>query len=325
MIPRAARGSVAAGDTGMRKLTLSILAASIAFVPAAALAEQHRGGGGHGGGQWRGGGHGGGGHSFRGGGHRRGGFFGGGFFGGGFWGGGGGGSTVVIIGGDGRIMHPGRNWQRRLRRGGFVHPYWWGPQFHVSDWRHYGFADPGHDRRWIRYHDDAYMIDRRGRVVESRENYDWDSYGEQWEMADGIPAYRGRRDYVPTEEDYAWFERHDGEMAGHGDHGRHGGHGGHGGYGGHGGGGWDYSQYSHGGGTVVYGGGPAYGHGYGYGYAYPIIVETTVTTGQTYSEEVIEEYVTVQRPRRRARACNCARPRAPAPRPRPRPPAGERG
>ena len=92
-------------------------------------------------------------------------------------------------------------------------------------------------------------------------------------------------------------------------------------------GGWDMSGYGHGG-TVVHGG---YG-GYGY-YAYPIVIETTTTYGQSYTEEVVEEYVSVQRPRRRVRHCNCARPRAVAPRPRPaprpaprpRPPAGERG
>ena len=99
---------------------------------------------------------------------------------------------MVVIGGDGQVVHPGRNWHRRLRRGHFVHPYWYGSQFHIGDWRGYGFADPGADRRWIRYYDDAYMVDRRGRVVDRREDFDWDRYGEEWEMEEGVPHRRHR-------------------------------------------------------------------------------------------------------------------------------------
>ena len=309
----------------MRKLTLSILAASIALVPAAALAEQQRGGGGHGGGQWRGGGgHGGGQWRGGGGGHRGGnrggGFFGGGFFGGGFFGGGGGGGgqTVVVFGNGGHVQHPGADYRhRRLRRGAYIHPYWYGDQFHVGDWRGYGFRDPGRDRRWIRYYDDAYLVDRGGRVVERHEDYDWDRHGEEWDEEYGVPGYRGRGHRRERGEEHEWAER-DGDE--HHAEGR------------------EHREYRHGG-TVVHGGpaydhgGYAYGYGYGYGYAYPIVIETTTTYGQSYTEEVVEEYVTVQRPRRRVRSCNCARPRAVAPRPRPaprpaprpRPPAGERG
>ena len=154
---------------------------------------------------------------------------------------------------------------------------------------------------------------------------DWDRYGEEWAVEDGIPAYRGSRDWHPGEEDYAWAEDHSGDGPGNRSDG------------------WDYSEYGHVSGGA-YGGAPmpGYGHGYGYGaygygYAYPIVIETTVTMGQTYTEEVVEEYVEVRRPRRRAvrRArpqCACPAPRPvahrPAPRPAPRrrpPPAGERG
>ena len=314
----------------MRTLTLSILAASALLIPATASAEQagggHRGGGAmHGGGNMQGGGHRGGG-AMHGGGNMQGG---GHWRGGGMVGRPGHGPNVVVRHGGGRFMHPGPNFRHhRLQRGFFIHPFWFGPQFHVNNWQVYGFADPGPDRRWVRYYDDAYMIDRGGRVIDMREDFDWDSYGEQWEVEDGIPAYRGSRDYVPDEEDYAWFERHDGEER-HGDR-----HGGDGHRGGHHEDGWDEGQSGHGGSGYGYGG---YGYGYGYGVAYPIVIETTVTTGG-YSEEEVEEYVEVQQARRRVRhvrpRCACPRPAAhrPAPRPAPRrapprrpPPPGERG
>lgn len=208
----------------------------------------------------------------------------------------------------GRHFRPGvghgRHMQRRLHRGFIVPRFWFGPQFHVQNWQLYGFAQPSHDQRWVRYYDDAYLIDREGRIVETREGLDWDEYGERWELEDGIPSYYGSNDYHPGERDYEWVEEHGGHDGGRRGHA----------------GGWDYRGYGHGGhgygpGVSVYGG----GYGYGY-YAYPIIIETTTAASASYViEEVVEEVVETRRPRRR---CNCP-PRRPAPRP--RPPAGERG
>ena len=115
-----------------------------------------------------------------------------------------------------RQMGPmgGQHFQHRLRRGFVVPQFWWGPQFQINNWQMYGFANPGPDGRWIRYYDDAYLIDHDGRIRDTREGLDWDRYGEEWDMADGIPAYRGRRDYRPGEEDYEWAEEHEG----HGEH-----------------------------------------------------------------------------------------------------------
>ena len=115
----------------------------------------------------------------------------------------------------GMTMHrmgpmPGQNFQRRLQRGFVVPRFFWGPQFQINNWQMYGFADPGPDGRWIRYYDDAYLIDHDGRIRDSREGLDWDRYGEQWDMADGIPAYRGSRDYRPGREDEEWAEEHEG-------------------------------------------------------------------------------------------------------------------
>lgn len=238
------------------------------------------------------------------------------------------GPNVVVRQHGGPFMGPGGHFRhRRLERGFFIHPFWFGPQFHVQDWQLYGFPAPPRDHRWVRYYDDAYMIDREGRVRDHRYGLDWDEYGERWEMEDGIPSYYGRGDWRPGEEDYAWFERHgygrerDGERDYAHDRRRSD----HGGY--------DDDDDGYGYGDDGYGppGGcrPAPrgpcggygGYGYGYGVAYPIIIETTVTTGGcgcTVVEEVIEEVVEVrERPRRQRRS--------PPPRRRAPPPAGERG
>ena len=237
------------------------------------------------------------------------------------------GGNVVVRHDGGRFRHPGRHFaHRRLRHGAVIHPFWFGPQFHIANWQMYGFAHPRPDHRWIRYYDDAYMIDRSGRVSDVRYGMDWDRYGERWADDDGIPAYYGRGDYHPDDEDYAWVEEQD--RRAYADRGYEGGH--------HGG--WDYSEYGRGSGhgypppmagchpappQPCGGHGVGYGYqqsyGYGYGYGWPaVIVETTVTTAGsvTYTEEVVEEVVT----RRRAH-----RPRRPAVRRPPPPPPGERG
>ncbi len=203
----------------------------------------------------------------------------------------------------------------RLQRGHVVPPFWFGPQFHIANWSLYDFPDPGAQQRWVRYYDDAYLIDRGGRVADARYGLDWDQYGERWDDRDGIPAYHGRNEWHPGDVDYAWAREN---------------------------GAWEHGPGPQG---YAYGQGAPYGgQGYGYGYAYPIIIETTVTRPiQTYTTEIIEEVVEVrQRPRRRAvrraaapaprPACNCPAPAArpappppPAAAPPPPVPAGERG
>lgn len=163
---------------------------------------------------------------------------------------------VVIHHGDGdhretrvhvRKMQPGYS---RVERGHRVDGYWMGPGHHVHDWRRYGFSQPYEDRRWIRYHDDALLIDRYGTVHDGRYGMDWDEYGDDWGYDErGIPVYVGDGDYHPDDEDYAYVEEH-------GDYG--------------------------------YGQGQGYGHaypghyGYGhYGWGTVTITETTVTHAST--------------------------------------------
>jgi hypothetical protein len=268
----------------MRKSSLSLLAASIALIPAGAFAQA----GPHGppgpppGGGMRGGMHGG-------------------------MHGGMNGPNMMMMRHGGPMG--GQHFQRRLHRGFIVPQFWWGPQFSINNWQMYGFADPGPDGRWIRYYDDAYLIDGDGRIRDSREDLDWDRYGEEWEMADGVPAYRGHGDRDDDDDD-------DGDMHHRGMHHRGMHHGGPPMYGPGPGPGYGYG---YGGG---YGYSQVYGGGYGYGmYAYPIVIETVTTSGGGYSEEVVEEYVSVRHRARHRPRCICRRP-APPPR---RPPPGERG
>ena len=225
--------------------------------------------------------------------------------------------VVVRHGGPGAGMHHGdRREVRRIRRfdrGHFVPQFWWGPQFQVQHWQMYGFPQPMPGHRWIRYYDDAYMIDGRGRVHEGRYGLDWDRYGDRWGRDEsGIPVYVGDGDWHPEEHDYEWAEEV-GERRGRR-------------------GGWDYGEYGRGpadgcaprhrgpcGGPGPYPApypAPGYGYGYGAGYGYGMgwgtvtITETTVETGgSSYMvEEVIEEEAVRQRVRRPVRRAPPRRP-----------------
>lgn len=186
----------------------------------------------------------------------------------------------------------------RLQVGALVHPFWFAPQFHVRNWHTYGLAQPLPDHRWIRYYDDAYMIDRGGRVRDRRHGLDWDGYGEPWGYEGGIPRYVGDGDFHPDERDYAWVEEYGPE-----------------GYG-----------YAHSGAQCDAGpaqpcGAPAYGHypayyGHACGYCAPIvtIVETTTTPAATTRvvEEIVEERVVhVRRGKGKTRPVRRAPPSAP--------------
>jgi Ni/Co efflux regulator RcnB len=195
---------------------------------------------------------------------------------------------------------------RRFDRGFVIPQYWWGPQFQVSNWGMYGLPQPMHGGRWVRYYDDALLIDSYGRVQDGRWGMKWDEWGEDWAYDDrGIPVYVGNGDFQPGEEDYAWVEEQDGAYAeGYGQGYEHGGYG-NSGYGAYG-----YGAYGY----------PYAGYGYGYGYGGGMVItETTVTTAPTvvaetyYVEEEVEVAPRRAKPRRyRAKPrCNCPSP-APA-------------
>jgi Ni/Co efflux regulator RcnB len=51
---------------------------------------------------------------------------------------------------------------------------WRDPSLTVADWRGWGFGEPGPGMRWVRYYNDAALVDGDGRVVDCRYGVDWD-------------------------------------------------------------------------------------------------------------------------------------------------------
>jgi hypothetical protein len=223
----------------------------------------------------------------------------------------------------------GRHFQfNRIHRGGFVGRQFFGGQFVINNWGFFGFSEPPAGSRWIRYYDDALLIDGSGRVLDGRYDFDWDryggGYGDGYAYGDGGASYGEDMDSEEYDEDDMADGRDRGDYDHDDDADRHGdrvvrverrviprghmgppmpmpplppGYGG--GYGGYGG----------------------YGYGYGYG-GLVIVTETTVNPApvvetRTVYETVVERVRVAPRVRHRPR-CVCSRP---APRPRP----GERG
>jgi Ni/Co efflux regulator RcnB len=126
----------------------------------------------------------------------------------------------VKHGGGGKHMMRGRHHggmgghhkYQRINRGFHVPNFWWGPRFHIQNWNAYGFQQPMHGRRWVRYYDDALLIDDYGRVHDGRWGMNWDDYSDQWDLDEnGVPYYD---DGYAQDEDYDWESEEDG-YAGH--------------------------------------------------------------------------------------------------------------
>ncbi|MET1110753.1 MAG: RcnB family protein [Allosphingosinicella sp.] len=117
------------------------------------------------------------------------------------------------------MTHPGMHHPRpgqmgamhqRFGRGHVVPPQFRGRQFIVNDWRMFGFPAPMPGGRWIRYHDDALLIDGDGRVMDGRYGWDWDRHGERMAHDEGYDEDYAGSDYG-RDEDYG----HDEDMRGH--------------------------------------------------------------------------------------------------------------
>lgn len=230
-----------------------------------------------------------------------------------------------------------KGWQR-FGRGHILPPHFRNRQFFVHNWQTFGWPAPMPGGQWIRYHDDALLIDGHGRVVDSRYDWDWDRRGDR--MAYDHGGYdEGRGDY--DEDDYAGRDDYDEDGYGRGHHGQ---------------GDRVVRVYRHGDGGDCRGGcggagympppppphpGYGYGHG-GYGYGYgagcacgPVVItETTTTTApvvetRTYYETVYERRAAPHRHYKKPVVRHYSKPvvrrsvkpayRAPTPRP------GERG
>ncbi|MGF1549817.1 MAG: RcnB family protein [Sphingomonadaceae bacterium] len=163
----------------------------------------------------------------------------------------------------------------RIERGEHIPDHVRAPRYHVRDYPRYGLGHPPAGCRWMRYYDDALLVDPYGRVIEGRYGHDWSAgRGARGGDSHGVPVYVGDGDYEPGERDYAWVERYEDE-----------------GY-------RSQTRYAH----------PGYGHGgygywgHGYGGAYHgcaqapcrgYLISETITTVPTYVivKEVIEEEV----------------------------------
>lgn len=83
---------------------------------------------------------------------------------------------------------------RVLQRGSTVPGYWMTQRYGISNYGLYGFDRPTSGTRWVRYYDDALLVDRSGRVRDGRYGLDFDRYGDSWGYdGRGIPVYSGDR------------------------------------------------------------------------------------------------------------------------------------
>jgi Ni/Co efflux regulator RcnB len=88
---------------------------------------------------------------------------------------------------------------RRPYRGYALPSYWIAPRFYVNDWQTYGLTQPTAGYNWVRYYDDAVLVDGRGAVYDTRAGVDWDRYdggyaGDDRVYADGGYDDRGYDD-----------------------------------------------------------------------------------------------------------------------------------
>lgn len=62
---------------------------------------------------------------------------------------------------------------RRPAQGWSLPRYWWSPEFVVVDYWTYDLDAPSQDDRWVRYYDDAVLVDRHGEVIDWVEGIEW--------------------------------------------------------------------------------------------------------------------------------------------------------
>ena len=87
----------------------------------------------------------------------------------------------------------GWNAYRRPYRGYALPSYWIAPRFFINDWQGYGLTQPGAGYHWVRYYDDAVLVDGRGSVYDTRDGIHWDRYDDGYAGDDRVYA-SGRYD-----------------------------------------------------------------------------------------------------------------------------------
>ena len=92
----------------------------------------------------------------------------------------------------------GWNAYHRPSRGWTLPSYWVAPRFYVNDWQTYGLYQPSYGYNWVRYYDDAVLVDGRGGVYDSRDGVDWDRYDDGYYTDDEqVYAAPAERRYAP--------------------------------------------------------------------------------------------------------------------------------
>lgn len=108
------------------------------------------------------------------------------------------------------MRHGGGHWQgqyRHVGRGYRLPRFWLSPDYALSDWGRYGLGQPGYGQNWIRYYDDALLIDGGGRVLDGRYGLDWDRGNYDYGYGNGDDDYG----YGGGEYDYGHGGGHGGD------------------------------------------------------------------------------------------------------------------
>jgi hypothetical protein len=109
----------------------------------------------------------------------------------------------------------GWNAYRRPHRGWVVPNYWISPRFYIDDWQGYGLSQPPYGYNWLRYYDDAVLIDSRGSIYDTVEGLDWD----RDDVADGAYATDDAQVYATPADRGGYDDRSYGDR-GYDDHGQ---------------------------------------------------------------------------------------------------------
>ncbi len=71
--------------------------------------------------------------------------------------------------------HRGFSRSSRFFVGGFIPSFFLGPQFYIGNYPSYGLSAPRRGYRWVRHYDDAYLVDGRGYVADTRYGVPYDT------------------------------------------------------------------------------------------------------------------------------------------------------
>ncbi|WP_019831549.1 RcnB family protein [Sphingomonas sp. PR090111-T3T-6A] len=85
------------------------------------------------------------------------------------------GAAPVVASAAGTKIHSGKKVgaYKRPEPGATLPQIWLNPDYTISDWRGWGLAQPAQGTRWVRYYDDAVLIDDAAKVKDVRYAVDW--------------------------------------------------------------------------------------------------------------------------------------------------------